>query len=146
MATAKNTTATKGFDLSKNNLSKKAEDGYSFELCLPTGEATGAFLTVRGALSPKVKAFGKKKFDEMQRKETMARRKGRETDPITLDEAEEMAVESAGIRLLAWEGILEEGVEVEFNEANVKRILTDHSWIREEIIKASDELENFTKS
>lgn len=133
-----------GFDLSKNDLNKSSEAGYKFELMLPDGVSqTGAFLTVRGTNSPTVKAYGRKKFQEMQAEEQRAKRRGKEVDPMTLDEAEELAIETAFVRLIGWEGIEENGKAVEFNEANAKRILKEHSWIREQIINESDNVSNF---
>lgn len=136
-----------GLDLSKNNLSELAEVGYEFELKMPgTNEGTGAFITVRGAQSPKVKNFAKKKFNEMQLKETQAKRKGRDTDPMTLDEAEEMAIESAAIRVISWKGIEEGEKAIPCTEENVKRVLKDHAWIREQVLEESDQIVNFIKS
>lgn len=133
-----------GFDLSKNDLNKSSEAGYKFELVLPDRvTTTGAFITVRGTNSPTVKAFGRKKFQEMQAEEQRAKRRGKEVDPMTLDEAEELAVETAYVRIIGWEGIEEGGKAVEFNEANAKRILKEHSWIREQVIEESDNVSNF---
>lgn len=137
MATAKM------FDLSKNNLSKVAESGYEFELVLPGSlEPTGAFVTVRGEQSPAVKAYGRKKFMEYQQKQKIAKRKGKEED-FDLDEAEDMGVESAYVRMIGWRGIAEDGKAVEFNEANAKRILKEHPWIREQVNEASSDILNF---
>jgi hypothetical protein len=132
------------FDLSKNNFAEKAESGYEFELLIPEiQEKTGAFIKVRGADSPKVKAHGRRKFQEMQMKEQQAKRKGKEVDPITLDEAEEMAIESALVRIISWKGFEEEGKELPFNEENARKVLTEHSWIREQVLNESNQLTNF---
>lgn len=132
------------FDLIKNNLSEKAECGYEFELLIPeVQEKTGAFITVRGVQSAKVKQYSRKKFNEMQHKEHMAKKRGKDLDPMTLDEAEDMAVESALIRIISWKGFEEDGKEVKFTEENARRILKDHPWIREQILAESDMLSNF---
>jgi hypothetical protein len=133
-----------GFDLTKNNLSEKAEAGYEFELLIPeVQEKTGAFITVRGAQSPKVKAHGRRIFTMLQTKEQVAKRKGKDVDPMTLDDAEDMAVDAAFVRIISWKGIEENGKAVEFNEDNAKRILREHSWIREQVLAESDLLSNF---
>lgn len=133
------------FDLSKNNLSAKAEAGYEFELEVPgTFEKTGAFITVRGDQSPAVKAFGRRKFQELQQRQKMAKRKGKEDD-LDLDEAEEMAVEAATVRVISWKGLAEDGKELPFTKENAERILKDHPWIREAIMEASSDLSNFMK-
>lgn len=132
------------FDLTKNDLSVAAEAGYEFELMLPTGEATGAFITVRGEQSPAVKAYGRKMFNLYQQKQKIAKRRGKEDD-LDLDEAEDMSVEAAYVRLIGWKGIAESGKAVEFNADNAKRILKQHSWIREAVMDESTNLHNFRK-
>lgn len=133
-----------GFDLSKNDLSKLSEVGYEFELTLPEVRTpTGAFVTVRGVNSPSVKAFGRKKFAEMQMQEQIAKRKGREVEPMTIEDAEDLATETALIRLITWKGIEEDGKELKFSAESAKRILKEHSWIREQILSESDNLSNF---
>lgn len=133
----------KMFDLTKNDLSKVAEDGYEFELVMPTGEQTGAFITVRGEQSPAVKAYGRKKFMEYQQKQKIAKRKGKDTDDFDLDEAEDMSVESAFVRMISWKGIAEDGKAVEFTPDNVKRVLKQHPWIKEAVMEESSNLHNF---
>ena len=130
------------FDLTKNDFSVSAEAGHEFELMLPTGESSGAFITVRGEQSPAVKAYGRRKFNEYQQKQKIAKRKGTE-DNIDLDEAEDMQVETAVVRIIGWKGIGEAGKAVEFTKENASRILKQHSWIREAIMEASSDLYNF---
>jgi hypothetical protein len=132
------------FDLTKNDLSVAAEAGYEFELMLPTGEATGAFITVRGEQSPAVKAYGRKMFNLYQQKQKIAKRRGKEDD-LDLDEAEDMSVEAAYVRIIGWREIAESGKAVEFNADNAKRILKAHSWIREAVMEESTNLHNFRK-
>ncbi len=135
---------TKLFDLTKNDFGKIAESGYEFEVTVPgTGEATGAFITVRGEQSPTVKAFGRKKFTEMQMKQQQAKRRGKEYE-IDLEEAEAMAVEAAVVRVIGWRGFAEEGKEVVFTKEAAERIFTQHSWLREQVMEASGDLVNFT--
>lgn len=131
------------FDLEKNNLSKAAEAGYKFELLVPgTDEPTGAFITVRGAQSKKVKEHAKKKYQELKQREVMARRKGKD-DELSLAEAEELAIETAIVRIIDWEGLGEGGVAIPFNQENAERVLKEHPWIREQIMNESDQLLNF---
>ena len=133
-----------GFDLKANDLAAKAESGYEFELKVPgTFEDTGAFIKVRGEQSKTVKAFTRKKFEEYQRKVAAEKRRGKVNDDISLDEAEELAVESAVVRIISWKGIEEDGKDVPFTKENAERILTEHSWIREQVMEASNELTNF---
>lgn len=131
------------FDLQKQDFSKSAESGYTFELKLPTGASSGAFLTILGDLSPTVKQYSRKKFQEYQQKQAIAKRKGKDTEDMDLDEAEELAVESTLVRLIAWSGITENGSEVPFSKAKAQEVLTQHPWIRETIITESSDVLNF---
>lgn len=133
-----------GFDLKKNNVAELGEAGYEFELKFPgTFESTGAFVKVRGSESKTVKAFTRKKFEEYQRKVAADKRRGKVNDDISLDEAEELAVESASVRIISWKGIEEDGINVPFTPENAERILTEHSWIRDQVMEASNDLANF---
>lgn len=126
-----------GFDISKRDLTEIAEAGYEFELLLPgSGEKTDAFVKVRGDQSKIVKNYTRKKYDEI------GVRSKRKT-PVTLEEAEEFAVEGAVIRIISWRGIEEDGKEVPFTVENATRILSKHSWIREQIQEAASEQLNF---
>lgn len=131
------------FDVVKHDFSAAADIGYEFELKLPTGAGSGAYLTVIGAQSPTVKQYAKRKFQEYQQRQQIAKRKGKEEE-ISLDEAEELAIEGALVRLVGWRGITEEGKEVKFSKEKAREILTQHSWIREQIMEESDDVLNFT--
>ena len=131
-------------DLSQNNFTEIAEEGYEFELLLPgTQEPTGAFIKVRGDQSKTVKAFNRKKFNEFKIKEQQAKRRGKEVDELSLEEAEELAVESAVVRIISWRGIENAGESVPFTKENATEILTAHSWIREQVIEESSQILNF---
>lgn len=133
-----------GFDLAKNNLSDKAEVGYEFEVLLPgTEKATGAFITVRGAESKTVKGYQRRKFKEYQARMKVAQRKGKADDDISIEEAEEMTVETAVGRVIGWRGFDENGKELAFTAENATRVLSEHTWIREQVMEASNDITNF---
>ena len=132
------------FDLAKHNYTEIAEEGYKFELKLPgTGEGTGVFITVRGDQSKTVKAFGRKKYSEFKLREQQAKRRGKEVDDMTLEEAEELSIESAVVRVIAWENITENGKEVAFTKENAERIFKEHSWIKDQVMEEAGQLLNF---
>jgi hypothetical protein len=131
------------FDLVKQDFSKAAEQGYTFELKLPTGAPSGATLTVLGDMSPTVKNYSRRKFAEFQQKQAIAKRKNKDPDDISLDEAEELAVESALVRLVAWAGIKENGVDVVFSKDKAAEVLKDHPWIREAIVQEASDVTSF---
>jgi hypothetical protein len=132
------------FDLQKQDFSKAAEAGYTFELKLPTGAGSGAKLTILGDMSSTVKAYSRRKFQEYQQKQAIAKRKGKDLDDMDLDEAEQLGVESTLVRLVGWEGITEDGKEVPFSKEKAAEVLTAHSWIRDAIMQESSDVTNFT--
>lgn len=132
------------FDLIKQDFSVAAETGYTFELNLPTGAPSGAKLTVLGDLSPAVKNYSRRKFAEYQQKQVIARRKNKDPDEMSLDEAEDLAVESALVRLIGWEGIKENGKDVPFTKEKAAEVLKAHPWIREAIVQEASDILNFT--
>lgn len=131
------------FDLAKNNLSVAADVGFEFELKMPTGDSTGAFITVRGEESKTVKAFGRSKYKEFQQKQQQARRRGKDADDLTLEEAEDMAIDTAVVRVMDWRGITDGGVAVPFSKEAAARIFKEHSWIREQVMEESSQILNF---
>lgn len=132
------------FDLAKHNYTEIAEAGYEFELKLPgTGEGTGVFITVRGDQSKTVKAFGRKKYSEFKLREQQAKRRGKDVDDMTLEEAEELSVESAIVRVIGWKNITENGKEVPFTKENAERIFKEYSWIKDQVMEEAGQLLNF---
>lgn len=130
------------FDIVKTNIAELAEAGYEFEVKLPDGTPSEFFVTVRGNHAPKVKTYSKKVFNQMQLKEREAKRKNRETD-ITLEEAEDLAVESALVRIVSWRGLAEDGKEIKYTEENAKRIMRELDWVREQVLEESSIAANF---
>lgn len=131
------------FDIVKDDFSKVAEIGYTFELKLPTGAPSGAKLTVIGEMSKTVKDYSRKKFAEWQQRQAIAKRKGKEAEELSLEEAEELSIESALVRLIGWEGITENGKEIPFSKEKAAQVLRDHPWIRDAIMQESADVTNF---
>ena len=132
------------FDLAKHNYTEIAEVGYEFELKLPgTGEATGVFITVRGDQSKTVKAFARKKYAEFKLREQQAKRRGKEAEDMTLEEAEELSIESAVVRVIGWKNLTENGKDLPFTKENAERVFKDFSWVKEAVMEESGQLLNF---
>lgn len=130
------------FDLVKDNISNTHEAGYTFEVATPAGDKTGIKITVRGEHSATVRNHGRKVYQEMKMKEQQAKRRGKEYE-LELDEAEEMSAESAAVRTISWEGVVENGKKTEFSKEEAKRIYLAHPWIREAVIEVSNNVFNF---
>ena len=131
------------FDLNKDNFSTAAEQGVELELILPTGAGSGAYLTIIGDNSKTVKAYSRKKFQEYQMKVQIAKRKGKEPEELSLEEAEELAVESAAVRVMGWKGFTEDGKEVKFSKEKLNEVLSVHQWIREFVMQESSNIFHF---
>ena len=131
------------FDILNQDYSKSAEVGYSFELILPDGSVSDPKLTVIGDLSATVQNYVKRKYKEIKSQVDAAKRRNKDWEP-TLEEATEDAIEGALVRLVGWEGFTENGKKVEFSKEKAKEVLTQHSWIREQIYEESKNVVNFT--
>jgi hypothetical protein len=62
---------------------------------------------------------------------------------MTLEEAEELSIESAVIRVIAWENITENGKEVVLTKENAERIFKEYSWIKDQVMEEAGQLLNF---
>jgi hypothetical protein len=132
-------------DLKKNDPAVLAEVGYTFNVILPDGTKTDAKITVRGSNSPTVTNHGRKIYHEFQVKKEQAKRRGREPEDLTLEEAEKMAAESAAVRVITWTGLAEGGEEVVYSKDTAVRVMLDYPFIREQVMKESDNIHNFSK-
>ena len=130
-------------DIQKSDFNKSSEAGFEFEVKLPTGEATGAFVKVRGVQSPTVKAFSRRKYSEMESQRQMARRRGKDMPEMTLEEAEDAVVESAVVRTIGWRGLTNGTSILEFSKENAAELFRNHDWIRAQVMEASDDILNF---
>ena len=132
------------FDIKLNNLSEKAESGYEFEVKLPDGTSTDFFITVRGDLSPVVNKYTKQLATKQMMKEIQDKKRNKGEQPLDFDELESQLTEAASIRVITWRGLEEgEGNVVEPTPENIKRVLTQHSWIREQILEEGGNKVNF---
>ena len=132
------------FDIKLNNLSEKAETGYEFEVKLPDGTSTDFFITVRGDLSPVVNKYTKQLATKQMMKEIQDKKRNKGEQPLDFDELETQLTEAAGIRVITWRGLEEgEGNVTEPTPENIKRILTQHTWIREQILEEGGNKANF---
>lgn len=131
------------FDIKKHNPTDVAEAGFEFTVVLPDGTETDAKIKVRGSNSPKVKDFYRKAFNEMQIKESAAKRRGKEAEPMSLDESEDFAVRSSAVRIISWSNIEEDGKPVVFSKDEAERMMKAYPFLRELVTKESEEITNF---
>ena len=132
------------FDIKLNNLSEKAETGYEFEVKLPDGTSTDFFITVRGDLSPIVNKYSKQSATKQMMKEIQDKKRNKGEQPLDFDDLEAQLTEAASIRVITWRGLEEgKGNVTEPTPENITRILTQHTWIREQILEEGGNKANF---
>ena len=130
-------------DLKKNDPAKAAEVGYTFTVTMPDGSETDAKITVRGANSPTVRNYSRRIYQEFKQKEQQAKRRGREVEDMTLEEAEQLSAEAAAVRVIGWTGIAEDGAELKFTQEEAQRVFKAYPFIREQVMEHSDNIFNF---
>jgi hypothetical protein len=132
------------FDLKKNDPAKLAESGYTFKMVTPDGEIQEAKLTVRGAHSEKVRTFQRSVQNQWQARDAAAKRRGKDkADELTPEEYDDLGIRSACARLIGWEGFTEDGKEVVYSEDEAKRLMTAYPFLRDQVVKESEEAVNF---
>lgn len=130
-------------ELSSLNLSAAAEQGYTFNLVHPvTGEKLDGTIKVRGDKSKVVQAFARNRIRAMQLREKVQKGKNKDTD-LTIEELEDMAIESAIVRIITWSNIKKDGEEIPFTKENAEMVLREHDWIRQQIQENAEDLSLF---
>lgn len=131
------------FDLKKNDPTKAAETGYEFDVVMPDGTLTDIKIKVRGSLSKVVKDFYRNAFSQMQVKEQAAKKRGKEVEPMSLQESEEFQIQSSALRVISWSGIVEDGKDVPYSKEECTRLMTEYPFLREAVTQESEQLLNF---
>lgn len=142
----------KAFDLGSIDTVAACNKGAEIELRHPaTNEPLGIFWTVLGTDSDAFREYTKESLNDRIRKEALAKKRGRDVEVRTIEDSEQdtinlLTVCSTGWRSIDKPTIAFKGEELQFNVANVKRVLTELPWIRRQIDEAIGDLENFMKS
>lgn len=131
----------KKIDILSFDAVKDSEQGYDVALKNADGSDSGVVLVVLGKHSDKVTAWTKKKFNEYQREAEQAKRRGKEVEPKSLEDLEEFNLSNAIVRVSGWKN-----VEQEFSEDLLKGAFKRNPHWLEQVIEASDDAANFTKS
>jgi len=130
----------KTFSLDQLDLTKQCEGGFEFEvLDENTGKGTGIHLTVIGSHAPAVLAFTAKSLNARRVQDEMQEKRGKKAKLRTIEEDIEFGTELAAIRVIGWRGISDA-----FTPEGAIRLCTINPPIKEQILKASEDLANFT--
>lgn len=131
----------KKIDILSFDIVKDSEQGFDLDVKNADGSNSGVVLVVLGKHSDKVSAWTKKRFNEIQRENEMAKRRGKEVEPKSLDDLEEFNLDGALVRVTGWKNVSQD-----FTEDLLKTVLKRNPHWIEQIIEASDDAANFTKS
>ena len=132
------------FDIKNNDPAKIAEAGYEFAVILPDGTETDFKIKVRGINSPKVQEFWRKHYNETEMRKSAAKRRGKtEADELTLVELEEFQARNSSARIISWANLEEDKVAIVYSHTEAERVMKDYKWLREIVLKESDQLLNF---
>lgn len=131
----------KTFSLDQLDLTKQCETSFEFEVTdESTGKGTGVYLSVIGAHAPAVQNFTKQALNERRRFEQMQQNRGKKSTFRPIEEDIEFGTELAAIRIVGWRGISNA-----FTPEGAIKLCTTNPPIKEQVLKASEDLANFTK-
>jgi hypothetical protein len=127
------------------NLSKQCENAYEFQYIAPGRLESGIYISVIGSNAEKVRQLSISEANRVRREAALrkeAEQKGKTSDEFTpIEEDIEYFVRDAANRIVAWRGITQE-----CNAENAQYLCRINSEIRRQVVEASNELSNFTKS
>lgn len=133
-------TKSKTVSLEDLNLSKQCEDAFEFEYIDPAGNKTGIYISVIGSNAEKVRKFSIAEANKV-RKESALKSKRKDNEFTPIEDDIEYFVRDAANRIVAWRGI-----DQECNAENAEYLCRVNSEIRRQVVEASNELSNFTRS
>ncbi|WP_448508784.1 hypothetical protein [Immundisolibacter sp.] len=136
--------ADKKFDIAELNTVKACDKGAELELLHPvTSEPLGIFIKVLGKDSTVFRDHIRDSVNDRIRREQMARKRGKDIEPTTVEKAESEAVDLLVLCTLGWRNMIMNGEAVEFNVPNARRIYTEYPWIRKQVDDGVANLELF---
>lgn len=137
----------KNMDVAQFNTKRFSEERV-FHPTAPAPESVlldGIALTVVSSAVGDAHQIGKKIAGEYANYNLSGHRTGA-VDIAALDRVESLEIDLACAVLVGYEGIQEDGQTVEYNEQNKRRLMREHKWLRNQIIKKADEEAFFYKS
>lgn len=129
-----------GLSLADLDLVSASENSYEFEYIRGNGAATGVFISVLGAQAPVVQEWIRKSLNRRRSQEAMAAKRGKEIERLVEDD-EQFGIDAAAVRIVGWRGLSEP-----YSPENAKVLVTKNSEVRDQVLEASNNLGNFSKS
>ena len=132
------------FDARQPSAADACDAGHAFEPVYPgTSTGIGATFTVRGPRSPRVREHARRQFEQVQQRELAARKAGKLAEAPPLDELDASLTDMAVAYTMGWQGVEENGTPLPFSEDAARRLYTDHTWLREQVIAEGQDLGKF---
>jgi hypothetical protein len=131
----------KKLDITSFNAVKDADNFIKLDMKLADGEPSGVIFHVIGKHAEAVQSVTRKIIRQQQNEEAIAKRKGKEPAPKTIEELEETGIELAAARVIGWEG-----VEQDFDKEILKVALKNNPHWVEQVVDESNNDGNFTKA
>lgn len=129
-----------GTSLADLDLVSASENSFEFEYLRPDGRETGVFIKVIGSQAPKVQEWIRKSLNRRRAQEALATKRGKEIERLVEDD-EQFGIDAAAIRIVGWSGISEP-----YTPEAAKILVTNNSEVRDQVLEASNNLGNFSKS
>lgn len=137
----------KNMDVAQFNTKRFSEER-SFHPMAPAPESVlldGITLTVISSAVGDAHQISKRITGEYANYNLSGHRTGA-VDIAALDRVEKLEIDLACAVLVSFEGIQEDGKEIECNESNKRRLMTEHKWLRSQVIQKADDEAFFYKS
>lgn len=131
------------FSLNDLDVTKACEVEYEFEVKDEiTGKGTGFFLTVIGGHAQRILDYTKKSLNERRVAEAMAAKRdprGKSINVVPVEEDIDFSTQLVAMRVTKWRGEISD----EFTPENALKLCTINPPIKEQILRASEDLKNF---
>lgn len=132
---------SKAVDITSFDAVSESEAGFNLPMKGTDGADIGFKLVIIGRHSNAVQTFSKKIFQRMQREESMAKKRGKDPEPMDIEELKQQSIDGALVRVVGWVD-----VDQEFSKDLLKAaLLRNPHWV-DQIIEASNNDANFSKA
>ena len=109
-------------------------------------QPTGVIIKVIGSESQPVREFQDKYLKKSQAAKFKEQKTGK-PEILGVDQIENIEIESAMVRTVGWSGVSLDGeTEAVFNAENARLLFSKYRALREQVIRASEDLGIFTKT
>ena len=140
------TTKAKGFDLSSLDTIAACNKPFDVEIIHPvTQEKTGVVFSVVGRDSDVYRAKIKAMANENMTREALMARRGK-ADIQTIDKLEAKNIDALIAATVGWSNVEFDGEVLEFNPANARKVFQRILPVRDQVLEAINDLENFMQT